>query len=63
MDEESSDFYVTLSSKAKSSGFVNKPSNFKISYPRDIKLSEGKWKVAFPSLFYKRSWLNITNDN
>ena len=63
MDEESSDFYVTLSSKARSSGFVNKPSNFKISYPRDIKLSDGKWKVALTSLFYKRSWLNITDDN
>ena len=62
MDEEATDFYVTLSSKAKSYGFVNTPANFKISYRQDIKLADGKWKVALHRLIYKRSWHNLTDD-
>ena len=62
MDEESDDFYVTLSSKAKSSTFTNTPSNFKISYQRDIKLCDGKWKVALTRLLYKHSWCNFRDN-
>ena len=60
MDFESDDFYVSLSSKAKSSTFPNTPFNFKISYPQDIKLVDGNWKVALTRLLYKRTWKNFT---
>ena len=59
MPKPASEYYVQVSSKAKSVFFSNKCNNFKVKLQEPLDIHIGKWTVALTKILFPHNWFNL----